>query len=382
MAKRINYASLYTLRSDGRYQGYYRDGSGKRHPVCDRDPEQLFYKIQRKENEETRPVLFRDIALDFKEQHWDEIRDGTKSCYSAPLDRAVDRFGKMEAANITARDILNHLNVLKAQGFSKSSVKIQRTVYSLIFQHAIISPKYERSVTQNPAANVKLPSGLPDPKERQSPEDDIVKAIQRNCETAYFGMFPMFLLCTGFRRGEALAVKWEDIDFVADTVSCSRQISHRGGVAVEGPTKTKNGVRIVPLLPPLKKVLQMPEDARPADYVFPGEDSSKPMPGATYDRRWLHYCKDMGFVENFPEQKISAQGKHYTKDNFKPTLTAHMLRHGYVTILFEAGVDEYTAKELAGHANIATTRAIYTHLRNGKKNSSVDRLKDYVSNGL
>ncbi len=153
-------------------------------------------------------------------------------------------------------------------------------------------------------------------------------------------------------------------------------------MAVEAPTKTKNGVRIVPLLPPLKKVLHMPANAKSHDYVFPGEDPKKPMPGSTYDRKWLHYCKDMGFVTDTPEEKISSQGKKYIKHNYKPTLTAHMLRHGYVTILFEAGVDEYTAKELAGHANIATTRAIYTHLRNQKKTASVDRLKEYVSRGL
>lgn len=382
MAKKINYASLYTLRPDGRYQGYYRDPQGKRHTVCDRDPAKLHEKIQAKENAQDAPILFRDIALDFKNSHWDEIRDGTKSCYEAPLQRAIDRLGDLEASEIKARDILNHLNILKAQGLSKSSVKVQRTVYSLVFQHAIISPKFETVVTQNPAANVKLPSGLPDPKERQSPEDDVVKAIQDNADTAYFGLFPMFLLCTGFRRGEALAIQWKDIDFKADTISCSKQITHRSGTAVEAPTKTKNGVRVVPLLPPLKKVLQKPKDAKPTDYVFPGENPSKPMPGATYDRKWLHYCKELGFVTDTPEAKISAQGKRYVKHNYKPTLTAHMLRHGYVTILFEAGVDEYTAKELAGHANIATTRAIYTHLRNKTKTSSVDRLKQYTTSGL
>ncbi len=365
MAKKIDYASMYTLRPDGRYQGYYRDQEGKRHTVCDRDPKALYLKIQAKEDESSRPVLFRDIAADFKDHHWDEIRDGTKSCYDAPLRRAVERLGDQEAGEITSRDILNHLMSLKAAGLSKSSIKVQRTVYSLIFQHAIISPKYEKAVTQNPAANVKLPTGLPEPMERRSPEDDTVKAIQEKCETAYFGMFAMFLLCTGFRRGEALAVRWQDIDFNANTIACSKQISHRGGVAVERPTKTKSGVRIVPLLPPLKQVLKKPEGAKPTDYVFFGEDPAKPMPGATYVRRWNHYCKDMGFTENG-----------------KPTLTAHMLRHGYVTILFEAGVDEYTAKELAGHANIATTRAIYTHLRNKTKNASVDKLMEYVSKGL
>ena len=60
MAKRIDYASMYTLRKDGRYQGWYRDQVGKRHAVYDRDPERLHAKLQEKE---APPALtFRVIA--------------------------------------------------------------------------------------------------------------------------------------------------------------------------------------------------------------------------------------------------------------------------------------------------------------------------------
>ena len=45
MAKKINYAGMFTLRKDGRYQGSYTDKTG-RHYLYDRDPEQLYYKLQ------------------------------------------------------------------------------------------------------------------------------------------------------------------------------------------------------------------------------------------------------------------------------------------------------------------------------------------------
>ena len=135
---------------------------------------------------------------------------------------------------------------------------------------------------------------------------------------------------------------------------------------------------IAPILPAIQK----PEGAKPTDYVFHGDDPSKPMSLATYDRRWLHYCKDMGFVEDTPETRISKQGKTYVIHNYKPTLTAHSLRHGYATILFEADVDVHTAKKLLGHADIKTTMAIYTHLREKKQHESVDKLKAYTQKGL
>ena len=37
MAKRIDYAALYTLRSDGRYMGYWHDSNKRRHAIYDRD---------------------------------------------------------------------------------------------------------------------------------------------------------------------------------------------------------------------------------------------------------------------------------------------------------------------------------------------------------
>ncbi len=380
MPKKPDYASMYTLRKDGRYQGYYRDENGNRKAVYDKDPEKLWQKLNAPK--ETKPILFRDIAEAWHDEAWERVRAGTQSSYEAPYNKAVERLGDRVAAEITARDILNHLNVLKVQNLSKSSIKIQRTVYSLIFQTAIINPKYEKEITSNPAINVKLPTGLPAPKSRVAPEDDVVKKIQSHAETAYFGMFAMFLLCTGFRRGEALAIKWQDIDFKQDIITCSKQITTRGGVSIEAPPKTDNGIRAVPLLPPLKRILKQPKNAQSTDYVFPGSDPAKPMPLATYDRKWLHYCKDMGFVTDTPETRTSKQNKVYTVHHYKPTISAHVLRHGYATILFEAGVDEFTAQKLLGHADISTTMAVYTHLRNKKKEQSVDKLKLFAQNGL
>ena len=41
MAKKMNYASMFTLRKDGRYMATYTDATG-RHSVYDKDPEKLY----------------------------------------------------------------------------------------------------------------------------------------------------------------------------------------------------------------------------------------------------------------------------------------------------------------------------------------------------
>lgn len=379
MAKKIKYEDMFTLRKDGRYQASYTDSSG-RHYIYDRDPERLWHKLN--DPKEEKPLLFRDIAAAWYDNVWDNMQDGTKASYAAHYNRAVNRLGEKVAAEITAYDIQTQLSALKTDGYAASTINKQKIIYHMIFQNAIVDPKLGKVITYNPADHVKVPSGLPKAKKRDAPEDKIVKEIQEKAETVYFGKFALFLMCTGFRRGEALAVKWKDVDRKSGTIRCSSSISYRAGGTREKTPKTESGLREVPILAPILPALEMPENALLTDYIFPGEDPQKPMPKKTYDRRWLHYCKDMGFVTDDPENRVSAQGKQYIVHNYKPTITAHVLRHGYATILFEAGVDVYTAQKLLGHSDIETTMAIYTHLREKKKNESLDKLKNYTINGL
>ena len=370
---------MFTLRKDGRYQGSYTDETG-RHYLYDKDPEKLWHRLNAPKEE--KPLLFREIAESWQNDAWEKIREGTIACYEAPFNRAVDRFGDREAEGIEPHEISTHLQILKAQGMSASTIKKQRVIYKQIFQYAIMDSVYGKVIRYNPVLNVKLPDGLPKAKKREAPEDEIVKKIRTQAQTAYFGMFAFFLICTGFRRGEALAVQWKDINFARGTIVCNDAISFRSGTAKSAPLKTRSGYREVPLLSALSDVLERPAGAADADYVFHGENPAKPMPKSTYDRRWLHYCKDMGFVTDELEQRISKQGKKYLVHNYKPTLTAHDLRHGYATMLFEADVDVYTAKSLLGHSEIETTMAIYTHLRSKKKMSSIDKFKEYAKTAL
>lgn len=373
--KKIDYASMFTLRKDGRYQGSYTDKTG-RHYVYDKDPERLWHRLN--DPKEEKPLLFSEIAEAWQRDAWEKIRDGTKSCYESSLNRAVDRLGSRPAAEIEAHEISTHLQILKTQGLSASTVKKQKVVYKQIFQYALMDKEYSKTVKHNPVLYVSLPDNMPRAYQREAPEEEIVKAIKSKATTAYFGMFAFFLICTGFRRGEALAVQWKDIDFKKKTISCGESISFRSGTAKVAPPKTANGYRTVPLLDELAEVLDKPKGALDTDYVFYGEDPAKPMPQSTYDRRWKHYCIDMGFVTDEPETRTSVQGKVYVVHNYKPSLTAHDLRHGYATMLYEAGVDVYTAMTLLGHAEIETTMSIYTHLRNRKKAESLDKLKEYV----
>ena len=71
--KKEDYAALYTLRKDGRYQGYYRDAAGKRHVICDRDPAELYRRLLERSGapvkEDPSVRLFSSVASRWEREH-------------------------------------------------------------------------------------------------------------------------------------------------------------------------------------------------------------------------------------------------------------------------------------------------------------------------
>jgi site-specific recombinase XerD len=57
-------------------------------------------------------------------------------------------------------------------------------------------------------------------------------------------------------------------------------------------------------------------------------------------------------------------------------ITPHALRHNYITMCWEAGVDVYTTSKIVGHARIETTLRIYTHLTESAKQVAAEKLND------
>lgn len=348
--KKLNYASMFTLRKDGRYMGYYhdldRDGkpTGPRHPIYDRDPEKLYRKILEKESGEAPPLSFEAAADAWERKHWDRIGSKTAETYTAPLRRIRQQFSGMTAEEVSAQDIQAFLADLGKQGFSRRSVQMHRDILNMIFNDAII----ESGLRFNPCVAVSVPRNLPT-KKRELPKDDAIEAVKAG-GGAPFGLFALVCLYTGLRRGEALALRYEDIDRAAGVIRITKSVEFIGNNPHLKQPKTAAGMRTVPLLEPLADVL--PD--KKSGLVFPREDGEL-LTKIQYRKRWAKYCEAIGHE-----------------------ITAHQLRHGYATILYEAGVQDKDAQELLGHSSISVTRDVYTHIRQSQKEATAKRLNDFL----
>lgn len=347
--KKINYADLFTLRKDGVYQKYV---NGKY--IYSKDPEQLYEKWQniiKGPPEKT----FKEVASDWENEHREEIGYRTWNNYRPHFDAIVARYGDTPISQISAQDVNSELLRAKAQGYSLTVVKTIKTIFTQILDFAVLN----NYLKYNPALSVKLPKGLPKGKRQGLTEDEM--RIVMNSLDKPFGFFAYFLLCTGMRKSEALALSLEDIDLDAREINISKSLESVYSKPVVKSPKTENGVRTVPIVDALYEPLKARMKEVPGDLLFPANKSNRNAGGGymtekAYEVAWKNYCETTGL-----------------------NITAHQLRHGAATIMFETGVDELTAQRILGHSNISITREIYTDLRAKQNKKSINKFNKGIS---
>lgn len=147
------------------------------------------------------------------------------------------------------------------------------------------------------------------------------------------------LMYTGLRRGEALGLRWEDIDQARGVIHVSRNVTYHTATANVGTPKTENGYRDVPLVPHLTRIL---DPIQPTGYIIAStQKPAEPICHSTFVRTWKRI-----------DESIDLHGA-----------TPHIFRHTYLTILAGLNIDVKTLQAIAGHSDIQITMNRYVHKR-------------------
>ena len=174
------------------------------------------------------------------------------------------------------------------------------------------------------------------------------------------------LASTGMRRGEALALRWADVDLVAGTVNVRRALdpSQAGKGTVKG-TKTGRG-RMVDIDERTVEVLKSHRAARGslalemarADALVFGNHAGEPRNVRSVSNCWRHRVR-------------KAQGK--LGADTVPSLRLHGLRHTHASLLLAAGVPVKVVSERLGHASVSVTMDVYAHVMPGAQRGAAER---------
>ena len=295
--------------------------------------------------------LFQEVADCWWMQKQPKLKYSTTVCYKPALNRAKVHFFDYRISEIVPSDIDQFIGELTAQGFAANTIANQKSVLNMIFNYWRYSSEWT-GTKLNPVTGFKLPANLPR-SERLPPTEKQVAIIKANPEG--FGIVPNIFCYTGMRLGELNALQWKDIDFEENLIYIFKSASWHGNSPFVDTPKTKNSVRKIPLLLPLRELL-LPRKQDPEIYVMSGTEA--PMSQTSFKNHWATYCNSVGLATR--ERVTYGKTERYI---FRPCVTAHQFRHEFASCLYEAGIGEMEAQVILGHADIATTRKIYTHIK-------------------
>jgi integrase len=204
-------------------------------------------------------------------------------------------------------------------------------------------------VSQN-VASLVAPPPVPD-NEIEILTEEQIGAILRHLEGRTLRPIVSFLLGTGARRGEALALRWGDVDLQNNVVRIERSLEQtKGSIRVKAP-KTKNGRRNVAISPWLAAELRAHrarQDERRLSLGMGRSPDDTPV-----------FAKWNG---EFRSPSRLSQDFAGTMEALQIECTLHGLRHTHVSQLIAAGLDVLTISRRIGHASPAITLNVYSHM--------------------
>jgi len=270
----------------------------------------------------------------------------------------------MKLKELKTYHLLSIINKMAKDGLSTSTMKKAKQTAVRILNVGVENDLIIRNVF----STVKVPTI--EPYERRALTEEEKELVNRTWRGHRMGHAVMIMLYCGLRRGEMLALTWEDIDLERKMLSVNKSASMLKNQSLIKKPKSKAGVREVPIPNVLSDILR--ELPHPYKLVCP-DTQGELMSNTAYRRAWnsyLHYLN------------MQAGGRDASRSRKKVQMiehiTAHMFRHTYASLLYEAGVDIKSAQRFLGHADIEMTLAVYTHLTKFKEDEAISSLNTHL----
>jgi integrase len=166
---------------------------------------------------------------------------------------------------------------------------------------------------------------------------------------------------TGLRQGELLALRWEDVDLEAGTVTVRHTLDRRTKELAE--PKTHRGRRTVHLS---SRVLAALHDHRRAQLA------ERLAAGPAWRDRDLVFTTPTG--RPLDSANVTHAFRRVLERATLPHQRFHDLRHAYATLMLEAGEELAVVSRSLGHADLSTTADIYAHLTPAMLRRSAERM--------
>lgn len=283
------------------------------------------------------------------------VKQSTYESYErvARLHTRERPIGMMQLQDVDGAALNAHYAILLAGDdkhlpLSRKTTRYCGTVLHQVFRDAI---KW-RYLMVNPSDQSDKPKPSASPEMTTWKPEQLLTFLQGACEHRMMGAF-WLLGTTGMRRGEALGLKWADIDLDAGLLAIRRTLVDQN-VAPSWrweSTKTRSSMRTIALDDALVEALRAHRAKQNAERLALGAgwvDMDLVNPGPT--------------GAPIPPRRLTEQFNRLSARLELPHIRLHDLRHTYATLALGAGIHPKIVQERLGHSKISVTMDTYSHV--------------------
>ena len=292
----------------------------------------------------------------------DRYKPSALRSYRASLEqRVLPELGSVRLSALTRVDVQDYADRLLSEGLDPSTIRNTLMPLRAIYRRALVRGE----VTINPTMGLELPAvrgrrdRIASPQEAAALIDALPEHDRARWATALYA---------GLRRGELMALRWEDVDLQKNVITVSRSWDVRAGVI---EPKSQRGNRAVPLAMVLKNILIRHRflTGRSQGLVF-GRSAGRPFNDTSVSGRALTAWK----AENRKRRESGAP--------LLAPITLHDCRHTFASLMIAAGVNAKALSVYMGHASVMITLDRYGHLFPGNEEEAAGLLDGYLARAL
>lgn len=253
--------------------------------------------------------------------------------------------GSEKVSDVTALDIQFYINQITQEGYSFSTIKKQLELLRAALRKAVSL----KIIPDNPAEEIGMPSSkmIKKPREVLAYTDKEQEKLQAYIETHIDSnavLCVAFMIETGLRAGEALALRWIDVDTDKHKLHvCATVVNlHIPSKAyVQNTPKTDASIRTIPLNVRATAILNILKHRASNEFVFGSSE---------YTNARLEYPTLIRTIKKMcRESKVPYRG-------------AHVFRHTFATNCYYKGIDVKILSHLLGHSDVKVTYNTYINL--------------------
>ena len=241
------------------------------------------------------------------------------------------------------------------------------SVINRIFKYAVLMDILD----SNPFDKVIKPKSRQTQRKGNFLTKEELKEFLKLAQTAtlsYFFPLVHLMSYTGLRQGEALALKWSDIDFENKKITVDKTAARIKEKQILQTPKTKNSKRVISIDPATLSILKGWKKDQIKIYFKNGKhfEGDENFIFTNQRGEWVHIHN---FIRYF---------KRFIADHKLKQITPHGLRHTHASLLFSAGVEPKNISDRLGHSTVQITLDLYTHITEEQRTDTVDKLLEYM----